>query len=151
MPHISIQVIGLFVTIGLFVISLVLGWFGYLLKRFIGMQDTLTEAMFYPHGPIAQIKTEITGIHQQLPTFVKADKLELTERRLHDSIEAMRREGDTRESRILEAVGIANDSNKADNERVRTEITGVHNRIDRLFEQQSRRRYTDPPRAPEPA
>lgn len=135
----SIQAIGILVTVGLFVISLVMTWVVFLLKRFIGKQDTLQEAMFYPTGPVSQIRADISGINLQLPTFVKSDKLELTERRLQESIETLRKEGNTREVRILEAVSDANESNKKDNEDVRKQITGVHVRIDNMYERRQER------------
>lgn len=128
-----LQTLSIIVTVGIFVLSMVFAWLGFMLKRFISKHDRLQEAIFYPEGPIASLKTEVSGIHQALGGYAKSEMLGRAEERLSASIDAVGREGTAREGRILKAVEDSIKANRSDNDNVRKEVTGVNQRIDQLL------------------
>jgi len=136
---ISSQYLPIIVTVAIFVMSTVLAWLGFLLRRFVSKHDRLQEAIFYPEGPIATLKTEVSGIHQALGTYAKSDSLGRTEERLAASIDAVGKEGVAREGRLLRAVEDSIKANRADNDGVRKEVTGVNQRIDMLLMEMARK------------
>lgn len=133
------QTLSIAVTVAIFLVSLVFAWVGFLLKRFISKHDRLQEAIFYPEGPIASLKSEVSGIHMALGTYAKSETLGRAEERLAASIDAVGREGTAREGRILKAVDDSIKANRSDNDSVRKEVTGVNQRIDLLLVNMVRR------------
>lgn len=81
----------------------------------------------------------IALIRALLPSYVLEADADVEIGKVTHAIETMRVEGIAREARILEAVRDVGKNSTQENTQLRSEITGVHQRIDRIFEQSVRR------------
>lgn len=108
-------------------------WF--IVRRLIDAVDKLDEQVMGPDGPVAWNRVQIEAVKVNYLTRAEFNS---EMEKVSTAIDRMRLEGIGRETRILESVERINTSNREQTERLReaikTDIGGVHTRIDRLIQ-----------------
>lgn len=119
--HLDALTAGHWLTIALFVAGSLLAVASFLLRRFIKAVDG--------HGE------SIAKLQADQAKFVQREVHDVANAQIAAIIERMRIEGHAREERILEAIERSREQNAVDTRALRGELSGVHQRIDRLREQ----------------
>lgn len=114
-------------TIALFLLSIVLAVVGFLLTRFINKVDKLEQAIYGE-----------AGLFRQLGLYVKREVHDVANAELAAQIEKMRLEGIQRESRIVEAIERQGDRATDENRITRADVAKLHERIDRIRDRPAR-------------
>lgn len=97
--------------------------------RLINHVDELDKAVHGPDGPVALNRGQLEAM--KINYLLRADfNTEMD--RVSSAIDRMRLEGIARETRILDSVERINTNNKDESRQIREDISGVHQRIDRL-------------------
>jgi cell division protein FtsB len=115
-------------TVGLFVLSLLIALMCWLLKRLLARVDNHDEAI-YGKG----------GLFNLLGQYVKREVHDVANAELAAQMDKMRMEGLQREGRILEAIEREGDRASKQNEQIRSDVSKLHDRVDRMRDSGQRR------------
>lgn len=115
-------------TVGIFVIGLLVSLACWLLRRLLQRIDKHDEAIFGP-----------AGLYNLLGHYVKREVHDVANAELAAQMEKMRLEGIQREGRILEAIEREGDRASHDNQLTRSDVSKLHDRVDRIRDSTPRR------------
>jgi hypothetical protein len=112
-------------TVALFVLSLVITVAGALLGRFLKRVDRHHEALYGEQGLFARISL-----------YVKREDHDVANAELAALMEKIRQEANHREGRILDAIARQAEDRKNEERQIRGDLGKLHDRIDRLRDTQ---------------
>lgn len=115
-------------TIAIFVASMVGAILAWLLRRFISTIDKHEQAIYGDEGLL-----------RQLERYVKREDHDVANAELVAHMEKMRLEGMQRESRIVDAIDRAGEIARQDQGQLRSSMEKLNERIDRLRDSNPRR------------
>lgn len=107
----------------------------YTFRRHITRVDELVKHMFEPDGRIDKLDC---SLRTAIASRVTEEDLDLNLSPLTRQLEEIVQEGRDREERILEAVKGSRSEQQEGQKQVRSDITGIHARIDGLYDRTTR-------------